>query len=276
MVPGYVALLDADCNLHYVNNEFCRLFGEPAGRSCFQAILGRDEPCGDCPIKQTLSTGRSQEWERIAADGRSFHVRGYPFRDESERPMVLELGIETTDRRRLEAEILRISETERLRFGHDLHDSLGQILGGISCLAQVLRRRLQTLEMPVSYWGKEDKACPRCSRVIKAAAVRCRFCGAEFETQRPQESHEYAQQQSLTGKVATARKLTIGLLIMSLLTCLAPVAAIIGAAYWATNRTVINAMPGLHAALFKIATFVAVGHTILAILVSVALSAANG
>jgi len=42
----------------------------------------------------------------------------------------------------LEEEIVRISEAEKRHIGRDLHDSLGQTLGGISCLSQVLHRKL--------------------------------------------------------------------------------------------------------------------------------------
>ena len=44
--------------------------------------------------------------------------------------------------RRLEAEILEISEREQQRIGQDLHDDLGQQLAGISCLSRVLENNL--------------------------------------------------------------------------------------------------------------------------------------
>ncbi len=47
-----------------------------------------------------------------------------------------------TERRRLEQEILRISEQERRRIGQDLHDGLGQMLTGIGLITQNLARTL--------------------------------------------------------------------------------------------------------------------------------------
>jgi len=44
--------------------------------------------------------------------------------------------------RRLEQKILDISEGERRRIGHDLHDGLGQHLTGIALLAKALKQRL--------------------------------------------------------------------------------------------------------------------------------------
>lgn len=48
-----------------------------------------------------------------------------------------------SERRRLEQEILRISDQERRRIGQDLHDGLGQMLTGIGLISQSLARSLQ-------------------------------------------------------------------------------------------------------------------------------------
>ncbi|MDZ7680448.1 MAG: PAS domain S-box protein [Fodinibius sp.] len=49
-----------------------------------------------------------------------------------------------SERRRLEREILRISEEERRNIGQDLHDGLGQMLTGISLISQNLARKLKS------------------------------------------------------------------------------------------------------------------------------------
>jgi two-component system, LuxR family, sensor kinase FixL len=50
---------------------------------------------------------------------------------------------DVSERRRLEYEILRISEQERRRVGQDLHDGLGQMLTGISLIGRNLANRLE-------------------------------------------------------------------------------------------------------------------------------------
>ncbi|MCP4687142.1 MAG: hypothetical protein GY859_03770, partial [Desulfobacterales bacterium] len=45
--------------------------------------------------------------------------------------------------------------------------------------------QLQSIEMPISYWGRENKPCPECGKEILAAAIRCRFCGTVFSTPEP-------------------------------------------------------------------------------------------
>jgi PAS domain S-box-containing protein len=48
-----------------------------------------------------------------------------------------------SERRRLEKEILNVSEQERRRIGQDLHDGLGQMLTGIGLLSQDVTRQLE-------------------------------------------------------------------------------------------------------------------------------------
>jgi two-component system CheB/CheR fusion protein len=48
-----------------------------------------------------------------------------------------------SERRRLEQEILRVSEQERRRIGQDLHDGLGQMLTGIGLISQNLAQKLK-------------------------------------------------------------------------------------------------------------------------------------
>ena len=40
-----------------------------------------------------------------------------------------------------------------------------------------LQKKLDTLEVPMAYWGQEHKNCPVCGTQMLAAATRCRSCG---------------------------------------------------------------------------------------------------
>ena len=53
-----------------------------------------------------------------------------------------------TLQRRLEAELIEIGEQERKRVGHDLHDGLGQQVGGIELLCRGLARSLAKRRAP--------------------------------------------------------------------------------------------------------------------------------
>ncbi|OYW30224.1 MAG: hypothetical protein B7Z47_03825 [Chthoniobacter sp. 12-60-6] len=58
------------------------------------------------------------------------------------------LAAAEADRRRLEQEILQISEREQQRIGRDLHDDLGQQLAGLSIMATMLSRSLASRAAP--------------------------------------------------------------------------------------------------------------------------------
>jgi PAS domain S-box-containing protein len=59
-------------------------------------------------------------------------------------------GIDITERKRLEAAILDISNSEQRRIGQDLHDGLGQHLTGIAFMTKVLEQRLVEKSLPES------------------------------------------------------------------------------------------------------------------------------
>lgn len=68
--------------------------------------------------------------------------------------------VDVTIRKKLEEEILYISEKERIRIGQDLHDGIGQDMTGISYLFRVLSGKLKKREFP------EDEEINRLSELI--------------------------------------------------------------------------------------------------------------
>jgi two-component system, LuxR family, sensor kinase FixL len=64
------------------------------------------------------------------------------------RPLFLAMMRNITERKRLERELLEVSERERRQLGHDLHDGLGQHLHGLAYLAAALQNLLQEQTSP--------------------------------------------------------------------------------------------------------------------------------
>jgi signal transduction histidine kinase len=147
MLPGYVILHARDHKVRFANDRFLELFGEPGDRPCYDIMRRQKQPCDTCQVLSVLDAQALQEWEWTCLADRTYHVWGYPFTDVDQTQVMLELGIDITERKNLEAEILRISELERQRIGQDLHDSLSQTLSGISCLSQVLHNKLAAKSM---------------------------------------------------------------------------------------------------------------------------------
>ena len=147
MLPGYVHLLTPDRFFRFANDRFLDLFGRPENRPCYEVLKGQDDPCDPCPVAAVLEEGAPREWEWTDPRDRSFRAWAYPFRDVDGTGLALVLGIDVTERKRLEEEVLRASETERHRIGQDLHDSLGQVLSGVCCLSQALHNTLAAKSM---------------------------------------------------------------------------------------------------------------------------------
>ena len=79
-----------------------------------------------------------------------------------------QLAAAEVDRKRLEKEILEISEREQQRIGQDLHDDLGQQLAGIWCLSRVLESSLAAQNSP------ETKNAAKISTLLKDALALTR------------------------------------------------------------------------------------------------------
>ena len=58
------------------------------------------------------------------------------------RRQYIAIRTDITGHKRLQQELLEISEREQRRIGHDIHDGLGQVLAGVDMLLVVLQKRL--------------------------------------------------------------------------------------------------------------------------------------
>lgn len=117
------------------------------------------------------------------------------------------------------------------------------------------------LEIPVSFWGQEEKPCPSCGQTIQAAAVRCRHCGATFESARPESSLEFRQRAGRLQRVPTLRRNIVWLFVMAALPCTAPVAAVFVPLWYWPRRQEVAAQPGVYVGLCWLAMVISIAQT---------------
>jgi PAS domain S-box-containing protein len=88
---------------------------------------------------------RDQEWNIACKDGSVRTVSWFNISATFPIPGWASwgIGVDVTDRRKLERQVLEISALEQMRIGQDLHDRLGQHLTGIGFKSQVLAEDLQ-------------------------------------------------------------------------------------------------------------------------------------
>jgi hypothetical protein len=88
-------------------------------------------------------------------------------------------------------------------------------------------------------WG-DEKACPTCGEQIKSMALKCRYCGATFDTVDPLTLADLHRQVDVEEQTATLKKIVIALFVASLTGCLAPIAGIVGAAILLPKRQTLH------------------------------------
>jgi PAS domain S-box-containing protein len=102
MLPAYLVLLTPDHHVPFVNRFFRERFGESHGRRCFEYLFGRSEPCEICETYTALKTMAPHEWEWTGPDGRNYDVFDFPFTDTDGSTLILEMGIDITERKEIE------------------------------------------------------------------------------------------------------------------------------------------------------------------------------
>jgi two-component sensor histidine kinase len=112
MLPAYVVLLTPDYHVPFANRFFEERFGKSNGKRCFDYLFNRSEPCENCETYKVLKTGAPQRWEWTGPDGRNYDIHDFPFTDPDGSPLIMEMGLDITERKRAEAAVL--AERRRL------------------------------------------------------------------------------------------------------------------------------------------------------------------
>jgi len=118
------------------------------------------------------------------------------------------------------------------------------------------------IEIPTAYWGQENKACPVCQKEILAAAVRCRHCGAIFQTAQPLASDEFSRAAAVKAQSPRLRRIIVWYFVLCIIPFTAPVAALAGWFWRQSHRDEIETLPSLYPALLAISLIVGLLQTV--------------
>ncbi len=109
-LPAMIRLLTRDHHVAFANRSFREKFGESNGRHCYEYCFERTAPCEFCEAHNVLKTGQPHHWEITGLDGSAIDVYDIPFIDVDGSPMILEMKLDITERKRVEAELIKAKE----------------------------------------------------------------------------------------------------------------------------------------------------------------------
>jgi len=112
-LPVLICLLTPDYHVRFANRAFRERFGEADGRRCYEYVFGQKEPCRFCETFRVFQTGAPYHWECNAPDGSVMDAHDFPFADIDGSPLILEMDIDITERKRAEKALLSASAYNR-------------------------------------------------------------------------------------------------------------------------------------------------------------------
>lgn len=119
-IPLFVSLIDRHYKIIFANTIFKNLFGDIDERPCYLLKDNPIHPCQGSQFLNVLQTGVPAEFDWTSPNGKSYQIFEYPFTDTDGSRLVLELGIDRTQRKQMEVQLeqtnqalLSLSQAER-------------------------------------------------------------------------------------------------------------------------------------------------------------------
>ncbi len=179
ILPVYTILLTADYHVTFANKYFRDRFGEDRGRRCYEYLFGRNTPCEVCETYKVLPEHKELHWEWTGPDGRNYDVFDFPFSDVDGSDLILEFGIDITERKQAEEKLRLLNAYNRSLIEANL-DALATItpsgkVGDVNTVSEAItgypRQELIGTDFS-SYFTDPDKARLGYERVFETGTVR--------------------------------------------------------------------------------------------------------
>jgi len=102
-------IIDRQYNIHYVDPEWMKIYGEPKGRKCYEYFMGRKKKCSSCGIGIALKEKKAVVSEEVLTkeNNRIVQVTTIPYKNEDGEWLVAEVKTDITERKKTEKNIQR-------------------------------------------------------------------------------------------------------------------------------------------------------------------------
>lgn len=104
-LPAYICLLTPDYYMPFANRVFREWFGYYPNKKCYEFLFNRTEPCEICETYSVLKTMKPHRWEWTGPNGRNYDIFDFPFEDTDGSLLILEMGIDVTEQKRMQEEL---------------------------------------------------------------------------------------------------------------------------------------------------------------------------
>ncbi|MCG2721561.1 MAG: PAS domain-containing protein [Thermodesulfovibrionales bacterium] len=131
-------IIDEDFNIRYIDPEWQKIYGDPAGRKCYEYFTGRDQVCPSCGILRAFETKTMTSTEGILTKegNRPVQITTIPFQNVEGEWLFAEICVDITERKKTEEERMKAQKLESLGLlaggiAHDFNNLLTAIIGNI-------------------------------------------------------------------------------------------------------------------------------------------------
>ena len=164
-----VYIANRDYIIEYQNDMLKVRFGDNIGKKCYEAYMGTDEPCRQCPVQEAIKTGKIEQIELVATDGRNYEINFAPFNDVDGATKAIALVKDVTDKKDLQAEAMRAGHLASLGelaagVAHEINNPINGIINYAEILKGRCRKKKEDEKIPV----RIIKEGNRVARIVKS------------------------------------------------------------------------------------------------------------
>lgn len=116
-----IDIIDSEFNIRYIDPEWQKVYGDPAGIKCYEYFMDRSEVCPGCGIVKALETKTLAVTEEVLVKegNRPIQVTTIPFQNDKGEWLVAEVSVDITERKQTE-KTLQIAYDQAIIYAEEL------------------------------------------------------------------------------------------------------------------------------------------------------------